>query len=77
MSVVGDLKLSRNDYNVKYLDLSHCDADKGVLEKLISSCLSLQKLLLVNLELNSNAIKLSVPKEPALIILDIKNRFTF
>ena len=25
--IIGGLKLSRNDYNVKYLDLSHCDAD--------------------------------------------------
>ena len=54
--IVGELKLSRNDYNVKYLNLHNCIADQGVLEKLISSCKSLQKLSLCNLELNSNAI---------------------
>jgi len=53
--IVGELKLSRNDYNVKYLNLHNCTADQGVLEKLISSCKSLQKLSLCNLELNSNA----------------------
>ena len=42
--IVGDLKLSRNDYDVKYLNISWCKADNGVLEKLISSCPSLQKL---------------------------------
>ena len=51
-------KLSRNDYDVKYLNLDCCTADQGVLEKLISSCKSLQKLSLCNLELNSNAMKM-------------------
>ena len=55
--IVGPLKLSRNDYNVKYLNLGHCDAGPGVLEKLISSCQLIQKLPLCNLELNSNAVK--------------------
>ena len=55
--IVGLLKLSRNDYNVKYLNLGHCDAGPGVLEKLISSCQLIQKLPLCNLELNSNAVK--------------------
>ena len=58
--IVGPLKLSRNDYNVKYLNLGHCNAGPGVLEKLISSCQSIQKLSLCNLcnlELNSNAVK--------------------
>ena len=55
--IVGGLNLSRNDYNVKYLNLQHCTADQGVLEKLISSCKSLQKLSLCFLDLNSNAIK--------------------
>jgi len=54
--IVGALKLSRNDYNVKYLNLHLCTAYEGVLEKLISSCKSLQKLSLANLELNSNAV---------------------
>ena len=54
--LVGALKLSRKDYNVKYLNLSWCSADQGVLEKLISSCKSLQKLSLASLELNSNAV---------------------
>ena len=54
--IVGALKLSRNDYDVKYLNLDCCTADQGVLEKLISSCKSLQKLSLCNLELNSNAV---------------------
>ena len=58
--ISGPLKLSRNDYNVKYLNLGHCNAGPGVLEKLISSCQSIQKLSLCNLcnlELNSNAMK--------------------
>ena len=55
--IVGALKLSRKDYNVKYLNLTNCTADQGVLEKLISSCQCLQKLSLCNLELNSNAMK--------------------
>ena len=50
--IVGALKLSRKDYNVKYLNLTNCTADQGVLEKLISSCQCLQKLSLCNLELN-------------------------
>ena len=54
--IVGALKLSRKDYNVKYLNLHHCSADQGVLEKLISSCKSLQKLSLASLELDSNAV---------------------
>ena len=53
--IVGPLQLSRKDYNVKYLNLHLCTAYEGVLEKLISSCKSLQKLSLANLELNSNA----------------------
>ena len=55
--IVGGLELSRNDYDVKYLNLDHCEAEKGVLEKLISSCKSLQKLSLCFLDLNSNAMK--------------------
>ena len=55
--IVGALKLSRKDYNVKYLNLTNCTADQGVLEKFISSCQCLQKLSLCNLELNSNAMK--------------------
>jgi F-box and leucine-rich repeat protein 1 (S-phase kinase-associated protein 2) len=54
--IVGPLQLSRKDYNVKYLNLSNCTADQGVLEKLISSCKSLQKLSLASLELDSNAV---------------------
>ena len=55
--IVGDLKLSKKDYNVKYLNLRCCDAGPGVLEKLINSCQSLQKLSLCHMELNSNAMK--------------------
>ena len=55
--IVGGLNLSRNDYNVKYLNIEHCVAEKGVLEKLISSSKSLQKLSLCFLDLNSNAMK--------------------
>ena len=55
--IVGDLKLSRNDYDVKYLNLHRCDAGPGVLEKFINSCRSLQKLSLCHMELNSNAMK--------------------
>ena len=51
--IVGGLKLSRNDYNVKYLNLFRCIAEEGVLEKLISSCQSLQKLSLSNLDHNN------------------------
>ena len=54
--IVGSLNLSRNDYNVKYLNLSYCNADEGVLEKLISSCQSLQKLSLAGLSLRSDAM---------------------
>jgi len=55
--IVGDLKLSKKDYNVKYLNLQNCDAGPGVLEKLINSCQSLQKLSLCHMELNPNAMK--------------------
>ena len=55
--IVGGLKLSRNDYDVKYLDVSSCIADEGVLEKLINSCQSLQKISLCHMELNPNAMK--------------------
>ena len=48
--IVGGLKLSRNDYDVKYLNVSSCKADEGVIEKLISSCKSLQKLSMGSLE---------------------------
>ena len=44
------MNLPRNDYNVKYLNLSWCKADKGVLEKLVSSCQSLQKIGVANLD---------------------------
>ena len=54
--IIGDLKLSRKTYNVKYLNLSNCLAEKGVLEKLISSCQSLQKLSLARLSLSSDAM---------------------
>jgi hypothetical protein len=54
--IVGALKLSRKYYDVKYLNLHHCTADQGVLEKLISSCKYLQKLSLASLEFNSNAV---------------------
>ena len=56
-TIVGGLNLSRNDYGVKYLDVSMCKADEGVLEKLINSCQSLQKLSLCHMELNPNAMK--------------------
>ena len=49
--IVGGLKLSRNNYDVKYLNLDWCLADVGVLEKLINSCPSLQKLAMMNLHL--------------------------
>jgi len=55
--IVGGLELSRNDYDVKYLNLDCCIAEKDVLEKLICSCKSLQKLSLCFLNLNSNAMK--------------------
>jgi hypothetical protein len=54
--IVGSLNLSRNDYDVRYLNLSQCHANEGVLEKLISSCKSLQKLSLDRLSLNSHAM---------------------
>jgi len=54
--IVGSLKLSRKEYDVKYLNLSNCRADEGVLGKLISSCQSLQKLSLARLSLSSDAI---------------------
>ena len=50
--IFGDLNLSRKDYDVKYLNISWCKADKGVLEKLVSSCQSLQKIALANLDVN-------------------------
>ena len=55
--IVGGLELSRNDYDVKYLNLDDCIADQGVLEKLISSCKSLEKLSLCFLNLNSNVME--------------------
>ena len=48
--IVGGLKLSRNDYDVKYLNVSDCKADEGVIEELISSCKSLEKLSMGSLE---------------------------
>ena len=54
--IVGSLKLSRKDYDVKYLNLSNCRADEGVLGKLISSCQSLQKISLAHLSLSSDAM---------------------
>ena len=48
--IFGGLNLPRNDYDVKYLNLSWCKADKGVLEKLVSSCQSLQKIALAKLD---------------------------
>jgi len=48
--IVGGLKLSRNHYDVKYLNVSDCKADEGVIEELISSCKSLEKLSLGSLE---------------------------
>ena len=53
--IVGNLNLSRNNYDVRYLNLSQCHANEGVLEKLISSCKSLQKLSL-HLLSTSNAM---------------------
>ena len=54
-TIVGDLKLSRNDYDVKYLNIYGCKADdKGVLAKLISSCQSLQKLSIVGVNVMKN-----------------------
>ena len=55
--IIGDLKLSEQTYSVKYLNLSNCLAEKGVLEKFICSCKSLQKLSLTNLMLSSDAMK--------------------
>ena len=54
--IVGNLNLSRNNYDVRYLNLSNCHANEGVLEKLISSCKSLQKLSLHLWSSTSNAI---------------------
>jgi hypothetical protein len=54
--IVGSLNLSRNDYDVRYLNLFNCRAKDGVPEKLISSCQSLQKLSLSGLNLSANAM---------------------
>ena len=48
--IVGGLNLSRNDYKVKYLDLSWCKAERDILQKLISSFQSLQKIAVSNLD---------------------------
>ena len=58
--VNGTLDLTKQIYPVKYLDLSNCDAsDDNVLEKLVGSCYSLQKLSLskLTLGLHSNMVQ--------------------
>ena len=58
--VNGTLDLTKQIYPVKYLDLSNCDASNDtVLEELVGSCYSLQKLSLskLTLGLHSNMVQ--------------------
>ena len=56
MLQLGNLKLNQITNQLKYLDLSFCIANDGVLDELISSCQSLEKLSLKNVSLSAKLI---------------------
>ena len=53
--ITGNLKPIKAS-DLKYLDLSFCNADQEVIEKILSSCHSLEKLSLNNIVLNSKTV---------------------
>ena len=72
--VKGTLDLTKEIYPVKYLDLSNCDASNDtVLEKLVGSCYSLQKLSLskLTLGLHSNMVQNIVQNGFTLKVLNL------
>ena len=54
--LTGTLSLKKSS-QLKYLDLSNCNADTKVLEELLASCHSLEKLSLYKLVVTSKIIK--------------------
>ena len=72
--VNGTLDLTKEIYPVKYLDLSNCDASNDtVLEELVGSCYSLQKLSLskLTLGLHSNMVQNIVQNGFTLKVLNL------
>ena len=72
--VKGTLDLAKEIYPVKYLDLSNCDASNDtVLEELVGSCYSLQKLSLskLTLGLHSNMVQNIVQNGFTLKVLNL------
>ena len=53
--ITGSLK-SIKASDLKYLDLTYCNADQEVIEKILSSCHFLEKLSLHNIVLNSKTV---------------------
>ena len=53
--ITGNLK-SIEASDLKYLDLTYCNADQEVIEKILSSCHFLEKLSLHNIVLNSKIV---------------------
>ena len=53
--ITGSLKLIKAS-DLKYLDLTYCNADQEVIEKILSSCHFLEKLSLHNIVLNSKTV---------------------
>ena len=53
--ITGNLK-SIKASDLKYLDLTYCNADQEVIEKILSSCHFLEKLSLHNIVLNSKTV---------------------
>jgi hypothetical protein len=53
--ITGNLK-SIEAFDLKYLDLTYCNADQEVIENILSSCHFLEKLSLHNIVLNSKTI---------------------
>ena len=53
--ITGNLK-SIEASDLKYLDLTYCNADQEVIEKILTSCHFLEKLSLHNIVLNSKTV---------------------
>ena len=53
--ITGNLKPIKAS-DLKYLDLTYCNADQEVIEKILSSCHFLEKLSLHNIVLNSKTV---------------------
>ena len=80
--VKGTLDLTKEIYPVKYLDLSNCDTSEdyskdNVLEELVGSCYSLQKLSLskLTLGLHSNMVQNIVQNGFTLKVRPLKNGY--